>query len=348
MYISRLLLNWYKRNGRELPWRETKDPYKIWVSEIILQQTRINQGMAYYNRFIERFPDVQSLANADIQEVLNLWQGLGYYSRARNMHYAAKTITSELNGHFPRNYSEIKMLKGVGEYTAGAIASISFNEPVPAIDGNVKRVVSRLFMIYEDVDKPAGLIKIREKLVEHLDKNNPGTFNQAVMDLGSMICKPVNPECDKCPLSNNCEARRNDRVQELPVKYKKLKSRNRYFYYLIISLGEKILIGQRTKKDIWELLYEFPLIETDRRLEEKEIFNEIITSHLIGKHKVEFNGISDEIIHILSHQKIHARFIHLITDSLPGNFNENYILIKRVEIDKYPLPRLIERYLSRL
>ncbi len=346
MEISKLLLKWYEKQGRELPWRETSNPYKIWVSEIILQQTRIQQGIEYYHSFLKSFPDIFSLAESDISEVLNVWQGLGYYTRARNMHEAARVITYQYNGTFPSNYKDIINLKGIGEYTAGAIASIAFGEQVPAIDGNVKRVFSRLFNLHDDLDKPLAVKNLKNLLQKEMDKDDPGKFNQAVMDLGALICKPKNPLCSKCPLSENCIAFKNEIVNELPVKYKKIKSRNRYFYYCIINCKGQILINRRKKKDIWELLYEFPLIETSKPLSDTSMYDRVKEIFLTGQKRTEISNISSEIIHILSHQKLHTRFIHVEVEKLNTPVLSDFIPVKKEKINDFPLPRLIDRYLK--
>mgnify|MGYP006287262535 CR=1 FL=1 len=346
MEISKLLLKWYEKQGRELPWRETFDPYKIWVSEIILQQTRIQQGVEYYHSFLKSFPDVFTLAGSDISEVLNIWQGLGYYSRARNMHEAARVIVHQYNGTFPSNYKDLKKLKGIGEYTAGAIASIAFGEQVPAVDGNVKRVFSRLFGLQDDLDRPIPMQNLKNLLQKEIDKNEPGKFNQAVMDLGSLICKPKNPLCSECPLSENCTALKNETVNELPVKYKKIKSRKRYFYYCIISCNEQVLISRRKKKDIWELLYEFPLFESSKPLSDKSIYDNVNGMFLTGQKRTVISDISSEIIHILSHQKLHTRFIHVEVEKLNTPVLSDFTPVKKEKINDFPLPRLIDRYLK--
>ncbi|MFW5879947.1 MAG: A/G-specific adenine glycosylase [bacterium] len=345
MDISKLLRKWYEKERRDLPWREISDPYKIWVSEIILQQTRINQGMEYYHSFIEKFPDVFSLAGADISEVLNIWQGLGYYSRARNMHHAARTIVNNYNGIFPENYESILQLKGVGQYTAGAIASIAFNESVPAIDGNVKRVISRVYEIYDNPDKPSGHRIIYEKVLNILRDDKPGEINQALMDLGSMVCKPKSPLCNQCPLSDICLANLKGIAEKLPVKNRKLKTKNRFFYYCIISCGENLVINHRREKDIWQLMYDFPLIETNEKLEE-DILYKSISKKFFNKEEVIITKISPEIIHVLSHQRIHTRFIHLVSKSLKNAAFSEYFIINKYKISDYPVPRLIHRYLE--
>ena len=348
MAISKLLLKWYEKEGRDLPWRTSRDPYKIWVSEIILQQTRITQGTRYYHKFTERFPDVKSLAGSDITTVLNIWQGLGYYSRARNMHEAAKTVMQDYGGTFPETYHELIRLKGIGEYTAGAIASIVRNEAVPAIDGNVIRVISRLFSVYEDPGRPSGKKKIKEILLNEMDPEAPGSFNQALMDLGSMVCKPKNPLCEQCPLSALCISNQAGTVHELPVKYKKIKNRDRYFYYLLIQKEKEFLIKRRTGKDIWEMLFELPLIEKNTVLEHENILAEIRNRFFSGNENFTIRDISSETRHILSHQVIHAFFIRITADNFPTGQNEELVIVNSSDIQHYPLPRLIEKYLQEI
>jgi A/G-specific adenine glycosylase len=346
MGISNLLLSWFKKEGRELPWRESQKPYEIWVSEIILQQTRINQGTAYYHAFLERFPDVFSLASADITDVLKVWQGLGYYSRARNMHETARKLVSEYKGNFPESFEEIVKLKGIGEYTAGAIASIIFNERAPAIDGNVKRVISRIFGITEDIGKATTIKKIRTHILKEIPSQEPGNFNQALMDLGSMICKPTNPLCDRCPLNEICIANKLDQVNEIPVKYRKINTRIRHFLYLIIQSEDKLLINKRSGKDIWEQLYDFPLLELKAAPVESDIYHKVQQHFLKSGETFRLIRISPVMSHVLSHQKILARFIHIESDTIPPSLEKKFILINKSEIHQYPLPRLIEKYLS--
>ncbi|MGC9343299.1 MAG: A/G-specific adenine glycosylase [Bacteroidales bacterium] len=348
MGISNLLSKWFDKEGRELPWRDTGSPYEIWVSEIILQQTRINQGTAYYHAFLERFPDIFSLASADIKEVLNVWQGLGYYSRARNMHETAKKIVKEFNGNFPDSYDEIIKLKGIGEYTAGAIASIAFHERVPAIDGNVKRVIARVYGITNDIGKPKTTKNIRSILMQEIPAESPGNFNEALMDLGSLICKPVNPSCNLCPLNELCDANKLGQVNEIPVKYKKTKTRIRHFFYAIIHCEENILINLRTGKDIWEGLYEFPLFESKKDLGDGEIYSELHKYFFKDSEMFSLRKISNPVIHILSHQKILAKFIHIEIERIPTHLKNTFIIVKQSEINQYPLPRLIEKYLPEI
>lgn len=261
MNFTLTLTNWYQENQRNLPWRHTDNPYYIWLSEIILQQTRVNQGLSYYNNFIKEFPSIKDLALADTSLVLKMWQGLGYYSRAKNLHETAKYIHYELNDIFPKNYQEIVKLKGIGPYTAAAIASFAYREPIAVVDGNVFRVFSRFFGIYEDIAKTKNRAIFQELGNELIDKKNPDIFNQALMDFGATLCKPKKPLCEECPLSNECYAFRNNKISDLPVKSNNIKIKDRYFHYLISENSDSIYLKQRLEKDIWQGLYEFPLLE---------------------------------------------------------------------------------------
>jgi A/G-specific adenine glycosylase len=345
--ISETLIRWYHDHHRDLPWRKTRDPYAIWVSEIILQQTRVSQGIHYYQRFMKRFPDLESLAVAKIEEVLKAWQGLGYYSRARNMHAAAVQLVNVHGGKFPSNYQELLKLKGVGPYTAAAIASIAFNEPRAVIDGNVHRVIARLFGLFEPPGQTAsGAISSRAGKL--LDGADPGIYNQAIMELGALVCTPAQPSCHSCPLQECCTAYRRGQVEELPVRRKNIKQRHRYFHYFIIRSGDSILVRQRTNKDIWQHLYEFPLIETDRstspaRLMESPSWNQLFTNRSVRPVR-----ISSTIRHILTHQVIHARFYHL--DGIPADVasKSSFREVPLNKIPELPVPKLIENYLDRI
>jgi A/G-specific adenine glycosylase len=277
---------------RELPWRKTRDPHTIWVSEIILQQTRVEQGTPYFERFIEAFPNIASLANAPEDHVLALWQGLGYYSRARNMQAAARQVMDDYAGEFPTNYEDILKLKGIGPYTAAAISSICFDEPEPVVDGNVFRAASRIFGIHDDISKESTRKIFVSTLKAIIPSDQPGTFNQAMMELGATICKP-SPICGDCPVREFCQAIKSKTINQLPVKGKKTKVRDRYLNYLVYQSGGKVLMKKREGKDIWHGLYDFPLIEG------KEIEKKTIASS---------KTVSSEYIHILSHQRLHARF----------------------------------------
>jgi len=280
MDLSQILLDWYRNNQRDLPWRRTNDPYAIWLSEVILQQTRVEQGMPYWLRFIEDFPTVTDLANADEREVLRLWQGLGYYSRARNLHAAAKIVRDEYNGNFPNQYEQIRALKGIGDYTAAAISSFAFNLPHAVVDGNVYRFLSRIFAINTPIDSTNGKKEFFVLANELLDKSNPGTFNQSLMEFGAMQCKPSNPDCSVCPFNQYCQSFATNTVSEYPVKAKKTKTRNRYFDFIILSDEKNTLLQKREEKDIWQGLYQFPVIESEKKNKTKfELNKSEVTKH---------------------------------------------------------------------
>lgn len=343
--ISQLLLDWFSVHRRELPWRDTSDPYKIWVSEIILQQTRIAQGISYYFRFIERFPDVKSLAIAHEDEVLKYWQGLGYYSRARNLHASAQTIVNDFNGEFPSDFKQIKSLKGIGDYTAAAIASIAFKLPYAVVDGNVYRVLSRLFEISTPIDSVKGKKEFFELAQELLDKRTPDLYNQAMMDLGAMVCLPSTPLCEDCPLQSLCQSYHNGSYAEYPVKEKKIKQRDRYFVYLFLHHQEKIYLHRRSEKDIWAGLYEFPLIELNAPLWEEE-FSGLLK--MLGKEFsiAEIKEVTAMPNHVLSHQIIHSFFIDAV-GIIPSPGSAKYITVSEDDLANYAIPRLIELYLER-
>ncbi len=339
------IIEWYTINKRDLPWRETKNPYFIWLSEIILQQTRIDQGLAYYNRFTDRFPTAEKLAKASEDDVLKLWQGLGYYSRARNLHFTAKTIVSTHNGNFPESYEELLKLKGVGEYTAAAIASIAFNLPHASVDGNVYRVLSRYFGISEPIDSSAGKKLFKALAEENMDINNPGTYNQAMMELGAMVCTPRNAQCKNCPVQKNCIAKASGTIYDLPVKKGKTKIRNRYFNYLIFISDENTYLNKRTKEDIWKNLYEFPVIETANKTKIKDITTDI--QSLTQQTSTSIIDKTSWHKHILSHQHIYYRFITIKIDSeliAPAHF----IKVNKKDIFNFAVPKLVEREINRL
>lgn len=310
MKFSNLLIHWYLQYKRDLPWRNTNNPYHIWLSEIMLQQTRVAQGTPYFLAFVEAFPSVFDLAKADEEQVLKLWQGLGYYSRARNLHKTAQYIATELDGVFPDNYKDLLGLKGVGEYTAAAIASFSFGEAVAVVDGNVFRVLSRYFDIETDIAMASAKKEFSALAFELMPKDNPATFNQAIMEFGALQCVPKSPDCGICVFNGSCLALQKKKVSQLPVKSKKIKVRNRYFNYLVVSdENEDTVIQKRTSKGIWQNLYEFPLIETEavesfdyivERIEKEFFVNDSVGSVM------EYNEKS--IIHKLSHQHLHIKF----------------------------------------
>ncbi len=337
MNITFELISWYKIHKKELPWRKTKDPYSIWICEIILQQTRVNQGLGYYERFINSFSNVEKLALAQEAEVLKLWQGLGYYSRARNIHFSAKTIYSTLNSVFPTTFNEIIKLKGIGKYTAAAIASIAFNEPVAAIDGNAFRVYARLYAIDLDITKTTTFNYFFSLANKHIDKNNPGDFNQAIMDLGSTICLPKNPICINCPLNKKCKAYAEDLVAVFPVKSKKAKAKKEKLnYLLILDNGNNFILKKRDASSIWANMFDLPEIFTE---ENKR--NEI--EELLGSNEI---NLLLTRIHLLTHKRLEISFYCTIISDI--SFYEKllednkYIKINKTNLYKYALPKPIE------
>lgn len=346
--ISRILVNWYALNKRDLPWRETKDPYLIWISEIILQQTRVAQGLSYFLRFVERFPTVGDLAVADEDEVLKYWQGLGYYSRARNLHAAAKSIVSDYNGVFPQNYEDVLSLKGIGAYTAAAIVSFAWNLPYPVVDGNVFRVLSRLFSIDTPIDTSVGKKQFTELAHLIMDEGRAGEHNQAIMELGALQCVPQHPDCLACPLVEKCLAFANGKVSDLPVKKNKVKTRNRYFHYLHIKYKGKTWLHRREEKDIWTGLYEFPLIETEGPMDFVELSKTKAFHELLGDAGTlllmrDFCNFK----HVLSHQILYTSFYEIEIEREVDALR-SYIPLLEDEIEKYAVPRLIHIYLENL
>lgn len=324
-----------------MPWRQTTDPYYIWLSEIILQQTRVAQGLPYYLKFTEAFPTVKDLANASEEEVLKLWQGLGYYSRGRNLHAAAKYIIEECNGVFPNTYEKLLALKGVGDYTASAIASISFNKPTAVVDGNVYRVLSRVFGIETPINSTAGIKEFKELAQELIDPKQPANFNQAIMEFGAIQCKPQNPYCLHCIFNDSCIALQKNSVDKLPVKLKKTKIKHRHLQYLILrSKDGKTMLHKRSGKGIWQGLYEFPVIEgafEDIRFRESELFQEKTAPYSIN-HTQQYNA--KPIVHKLSHQHLHTTFWIIDVDQLP----ESAIAV--IDIKSYPVPVLISNFID--
>jgi len=341
MKFSNSLINWYLQNKRDLPWRNTVNPYFIWLSEIMLQQTRVAQGLPYYLSFTRSFPTVFDLANAQEEQVLKLWQGLGYYSRARNLHATAQYIAFELNGKFPATYKELIKLKGVGEYTAAAIASFANNEPVAVLDGNVFRVLSRYFNMESDISLPKTKKEFQQVAQAVIDKNKPALFNQAIMEFGALQCVPKNPNCTSCDLNTSCAALQYKKVAELPVKTKKTKVTNRYLNYLILKDSDSnFIVQKREGKGIWENLYEFPVLETENLLTEKEAINQIKGMRFYNKKPSEILILhNDVILHKLSHQHLNIRFFAL-------HFNSKLPDAKPfTEIVKLPFPIVIHNFM---
>ncbi len=341
--FSKALLLWYNINKRPLPWRDTSDPYKIWLSEVILQQTRVEQGMSYYHKFVENYRDVFSLAAAGESEILKLWQGLGYYSRARNLHRAARMVVEQFNGKFPDNYDTLIKLPGVGSYTAAAIASIAYNEPVAAVDGNVKRVVSRLFAITNPIDQ-SGTIKTIKKITgEIINHELPGEFNQAMMELGASVCIPRIPNCDKCPVAHYCEALSKNIQKDLPVKVRKVKKRTRYFYYFVFLKGNSSMLMRRGANDIWEGLYEFPLIELSGEVPGDKLMKMATDKWGIKTDAIKEIDITHLPKHVLTHQNIYATFVKVLLSEDPLKLVLN---INKGALSDYPVSRLTEIYLT--
>lgn len=319
--FSETIISWYKKNARDLPWRQTQDPYVIWLSEIILQQTRIAQGLPYFHRLLECFPTVQDLANAEEEVLFRNWQGLGYYSRARNLHKTAKLIAHELGGKFPQKYQELIQLKGVGPYTAAAIASFAFNEPKAVVDGNVYRILARFFAIDTDISHASARKIFTELADELIPPEHPAEFNQAIMEFGSLQCAPA-PLCDTCPLQKECQAFSLKKVKDFPVKLKKIKQKNRFFNYFIIENDGKILIRKRTEKDIWQGLFEFYLHESNKKTTFDAIREEDDFLQIIPK---TFIPLKSPALHLLSHQKIHTQAWHVqLSDNFKGKIPLNY------------------------
>jgi len=344
MTFSEQLLSWYHENKRDLPWRQTRDPYLIWLSEIIMQQTRIEQGLPYYRKFAETWPTVAALAAADEQEILKLWQGLGYYSRARNLHKTAKEVAGRHSGRFPVSREALLGLKGIGEYTAAAIASIAFDQPSPVVDGNVTRFVAR----YCGITAPAGLPATRRLIHAfagtNLDARHPGDFNQAMMEFGAMVCTPVNPKCSQCIFSPGCNALAGHLVDSIPARLAKPPVRQRNLHYLVITFndaqGLNVFLNRRTGNDIWKNLFDFPVVETNGA---GELSWESGFSDFFPSGPPLFLGVSRLYTHQLTHQKLHARFYRFHAGremELP------FMAVPAGDLPGYPIPRLVERYLT--
>lgn len=346
MEFKETLFNWYNTHKRDLPWRKTKNPYYIWLSEIILQQTRVDQGLPYYKKFVEEFPKIKDLAEADEEKVLKLWQGLGYYSRARNLHFTAKSILTKFNGTFPQEYEQVISLKGIGEYTAAAIVSFAYNKPYAVVDGNVYRVLSRYFGVDLPIDSSAGKKYFQDLANSLLDKNHAGEFNQSIMEFGALQCVPKNPTCNNCPFIDSCMAFSQNKIDSLPFKSQKTKQRDRFFNYLVITKKEELLINKRKENDIWQNLYDFPMIETSERTEENELVASEKWLYYFKNQTVRIKNISKEYKHILSHQKIFARFWQIELDSFPSVLKENYIQISNQNLHEYAVSKLIDNYLK--
>ena len=345
MNFSDEVISWYLQNKRDLPWRNTTDPYIIWLSEIILQQTRVEQGTPYFYRFAENYPTVADFAAATENEILNHWQGLGYYSRGRNMHYTARMVMEEHAGYFPTSYDKLIKLKGIGEYTAAAISSFSANEVRAVVDGNVFRLLSRYFGVSTPINSGKGKKEFVELANQLIDDSQPGIYNQAVMEFGALQCKPVNPLCDSCPLKLNCFAYRNNTINKLPVKIKNPKARTRYFNYFIATEENSILINKRGPNDIWENLHDFPLIETLCQVSQEEVQSSAQFRETFGDKTVILTQYGP-IKQLLSHQKIYAQFF-VITGLSETSSHENcWQFIDRADLKQLAQPKLIFEFLE--
>lgn len=342
--FSNILIDWYEENKRDLPWRRTKDPYLIWISEIILQQTRVAQGYEYYQRFVRRFPDVFALASAEEDEVLKYWQGLGYYSRARNLHAAARSMAE--TGGFPATYEGVRALKGVGEYTAAAICSFAYDMPYAVVDGNVYRVLSRWLGIDTPIDSTEGKKLFAAAARELMDAKRPALYNQAIMDFGALQCTPMAPRCMFCPLAASCVARQKGLIGSLPVKQHKTKVTNRYFNYIYVRMGAHTFIQKRSGNDIWKNLYELPLIETEQEQTEEEFYTSPRFRELLAEgEQPAVRLVQKGVKHVLSHRVIYANFYEVI---LPENSTSfaNYQKIRIEDLHNFAVSRLVNQFFS--
>lgn len=345
-YFTKELLLWHRSNPRDLPWKETNDPYVIWLSEIILQQTRVDQGTPYFLKFVKAFPTIADLANADLDQVMRLWEGLGYYSRARNMHFTAKYIYHELAGIFPTTYETIIKLKGVGPYTAAAILSFAYDKVYPVVDGNVIRVLSRYFGVTDYVDDTAVLRHIKTLADSCISQDYPAEYNQAIMNFGALVCTPKAVDCTDCSFQSHCVAFRYNKVKTIPSKSKKIKKRNRFFHFFIISNKESILLEKRIQKDIWQELYQFPMLEaSDNKILKKEEIHSFLKSLEIIEYKLNFK-FDNWSKQTLTHQNIKAKFYHIYVKEALKQKMHPYYLVKTKNLENFAFPRIINSYLK--
>ncbi|MCG2460201.1 A/G-specific adenine glycosylase [Flavobacteriaceae bacterium F89] len=341
MTFSETILSWYRENKRELPWRDTKDPYRIWLSEIILQQTRIAQGTPYYEKFLANFPTIEHLSNATEAEVLKLWQGLGYYSRARNLHATSKTVVQKYGGKFPSNYIELMGLKGIGDYTASAIASICFDEPRAVVDGNVYRVLSRYFGVEIPINSTKGVKYFKALAQSVMDAEHIGDYNQGTMEFGAVQCVPKSPDCPRCPLNKSCLALQKNLVDRLPVKMGRIKVRKRYFNYLVVmDRAGKTQLRQRLGKGIWENLYEFPKLDSDRELKQKQVESSLSEVLQLEEPPLVYQYGKGQVVHKLSHLHLHTKFWVVETCAELKNG------VALSDLEHYPVPVLVANFIS--
>lgn len=343
-FFTKRLLEWFNTNDRPLPWKGEKNPYYIWLSEIILQQTRVAQGLPYFEKFKATFPTVFDLANAPSDKVMKLWEGLGYYSRARNLHFTAKFIAEELNGVFPNTYKAILGLKGVGPYTAAAIASFAFDLPHAVVDGNVFRVLSRVFGIATPIDTTSGKKQFNQLATALLAKKAPAVYNQAIMDFGAVQCTPANPNCVSCPMQKNCTAFNKNLIDQLPIKSKKIKKRDRFFNYLVFKRDNAIVLNKRTQKDIWLNLYDFPLVETTNLIDQLTLTTHDNFQQIIGNTPYIIKKISKPFKQLLTHQKIIAIFWEIELKSVLKMNETDFFEVKQKNINNFAFPKIIDLY----
>ncbi len=342
MEFSNKLIAWYNQNKRDLPWRKTNNPYLIWISEIILQQTRVDQGLPFYKKFIKKFPNIESLASSHEDHVLKVWQGLGYYSRARNMHFTAKEIVKNQNGVFPKDYNQLLKLKGIGEYTAAAIASFSYNHPYAVVDGNVFRVLSRVFGVKLTFDNTQGKKQFRRLAQNLIVVDNAGVYNQSIMEFGALQCKIKNPDCSICVIKTICFAYNNQEVDALPIKSRKLKIKNRFLIFLMIKTEKGVLISKKLS-GIWKGLYEFPHFECSQEIFNNNLINSIEWKEFFKNKSYKIDTFSNIFIHNLSHQKIHARCYIIKSNKF---FIEDCIFVDENKISRYPVSVLMQKFLK--
>ena len=346
-FIQDTLINWYEENHRDLPWRNNPSPYEVWISEVILQQTRVNQGIDYYLHFIKKWPTVNDLAQASEEEVLKMWQGLGYYSRARNLHHCAKQVVEQYKGEFPSDFEKLKQLKGIGNYTAAAIASIAYNLPHAVVDGNVYRVLSRLFDINTPININEGQKLFAQLADELLNRNQPGHHNQALMEFGALQCTPKNPNCLLCPLQAQCLAFAHQTVMLRPVKLAKTKISTRYFNYLILRINDGLYLHKRSDNDIWKNLYDFPCIESQKPMTVEEVIASETFLQLIENNPFTIIKSSPIFTHKLTHRTILAHFIEIKLEKELLQIQTNDLFLAReTELGSFPIPRLIDLYLN--
>lgn len=339
-------MKWHSANPRSMPWKNTRDPYKIWLSEIILQQTRVEQGLPYYERITKKFPTVNHLANASEDEVLKFWEGLGYYTRARNLHAASKQVVNDFGGKFPDTHEEILKLKGVGPYSAAAIASFAFDLPHAVVDGNVFRLLARYFGISEAVDSTKGKRTFAELAQKLLDKKHPADYNQAIMNFGALVCKPANPACSSCIFKKECVAFTKNAVFDFPVKEKKVMVRNRWFNFLVLENEVEIIIERRNEKDIWKGLYQFPVSETTAYQSETEFLKSWKESSFFSGKKITVKGISKVMEHKLTHQTIYAQFFRIELCKPQKRLPKGWLKVKKSSLAEIGFPVLISNYLK--